>query len=136
MSYFSTTRDGLIHDLYHTENNNVPSEAVQVSDEVAKLCIEDGRFGVRTLTGDYFAPPVVVQIPQRVEMAQARLALHESGYLASVETAMAAMPKDAQIEWEFRTHVSRQSPLVSAMQSLLSLTEQQLDDLFILAASK
>ena len=80
--------------------------------------------------------PLAAVIPQRVEMAQARLALLESGYLSAVETAMASMPKSAQIEWEFRSHVARQSSLVSAMQSLLQLTDQQVDELFVLAAGK
>jgi hypothetical protein len=80
-------------------------------------------------------PPPAPVVPQRVEMAQARLALHQAGYLTSVEAAMAALPKAAQIEWEFRSHVARQSPLVSAMQGVLTLTDQQVDDLFTLAGT-
>ncbi len=108
--------------------------------------IQDNTYGVPDdvqvgwiKVGGVFVPPPpkpVTTVPQRVEMAQARLALHESGYLSVVETAMAAMPKDAQIEWEFRTSVNRQSPLVAAMASLLQLTDAQMDELFVLAATK
>ena len=81
--------------------------------------------------------PVVGQttIPLRVSMRQARLALLQAGYLDEVETAMASMPREAQIEWEFATEVVRSSQLVSGMTAALGLTEQNLDDLFTLAAS-
>ncbi len=79
--------------------------------------------------------PDVIAVPQRVEMAQARLALLQGGHLETVNAAMFSMPKAAQIEWEFRSHVARRSPLVEAMIQLLGLSEQQADDLFILAAT-
>lgn len=78
------------------------------------------------------APPVV---PTRVEMAQARLALLQEGLLDDVEAAMSSMPRDAQIEWEFRSHVVRNSPLVTALAAQLHLNDTQLDALFTLAAS-
>lgn len=83
--------------------------------------------------------PVVQAVPGVVSMGQARLALHRSGYLETVNAAIASMPgpegEEARIEWEFRQSVERTSPLVQQLGTVLELTESQLDELFILAAS-
>jgi len=76
---------------------------------------------------------------QRVDMAQARLALLQAGHLAAVDAAIAAMPgaegSAARIEWGYRSTVRRGSPLVQSMAAVLSLTESDLDALFALAAT-
>jgi hypothetical protein len=84
------------------------------------------------------APPIVVmrKVPQSVSMRQTRLALLAAGLLDDVEAAMATQPRAAQIEWEFATEVLRSSPLVAGLSGAIRLTEAQLDDLFILAATK
>jgi hypothetical protein len=80
---------------------------------------------------DYLNPPV----PELVDMAQARLALLHGGITASdVDALIAQMPSPqreaAQIEWEYRPTVRRDSPLVTALGPLLGLTDEQVDDLF------
>jgi len=74
-----------------------------------------------------------------VTMRQARLALLQSGLLAQVNAAVAAMPgvegDAARIEWEFSGAVERNLPLVQSLATALGLTETQLDDLFMLAAT-
>ena len=74
-----------------------------------------------------------------VSMRQARLALLQEGLLSSVEGALNALPEPdrsaALIEWEYATRVRRASPLVEALTTALSLTPEQLDDLFNLAAT-
>lgn len=83
------------------------------------------------------APPAV---PEFVEMVQARLALLHAGHLATVKAAIAAMPgiegEEARETWEFAPRVRRDSSLVAAMGVLLSLTDKQLDDLFLDAATR
>lgn len=78
-------------------------------------------------------------IPYRVSMKQARLALLQSGLLDDVEAALTAMTGDsgraAKIEWEFSQFVERDNLLVQTLSQALSLTEQQTDELFILAAT-
>ena len=73
-----------------------------------------------------------------VTMRQARLMLHRTGVLASVETVIAAMPEpartEAQIEWEFASEILRVSPLVSALGAALGLDDNALDALFAEAA--
>lgn len=85
------------------------------------------------------AAAVITTVPTIITMRQARLALLQGGYLASVEALMAAMPGDsgaaARIHWEFADTVERTHYLVTAMASELPLTETEIDDLFILGAS-
>ncbi len=81
----------------------------------------------------------VAQIPQVVTMRQARLALLQSGKLATVNAAISGMVGTqgdaARIEWEFSSEVKRSQPLVMALAPALSMTSGDLDSLFILAAS-
>jgi hypothetical protein len=76
-------------------------------------------------------PPVVIT---SVTMRQARLALLQAGLLAQVDAAIASMPgvdgEAARIEWEYATEVRRDSPLVDGLAAALSLTPEQLDNLF------
>lgn len=78
-------------------------------------------------------------IPQSVSMRQARLAMLHSGILDAVEAMIAAMPGDdgvaARIDWAHARDVKRGWPLIGALSPQLGLTEQQIDDLFIYAAS-
>lgn len=77
--------------------------------------------------------------PESVTMRQARLALLQSGLLADVNAAVAAMSGSAgdtaRIEWEFSSTVERHRPLVEALGVALGLTDAQLDDLFRLAGT-
>lgn len=78
-------------------------------------------------------------VPQSVSMRQARLALLQSNLLQQVSDAVNAMTgiegNKARIEWEFSSTVERNRPLVQNMSMILNLTSEQLDNLFVLAAS-
>jgi hypothetical protein len=80
------------------------------------------------------ADPIIPVIPTVVSMRQARLALHRQALLDSVNSAV-QNDMEAQIEWEYATEVRRDSTLVQSLAAGLNLTEQQMDDLFTLAAS-
>lgn len=80
---------------------------------------------------DFDAPDV----PLVVTMRQARLALLQTGMLASVNSAVAAADEATKITWEFSSEVQRGHPFVATLAAALNLTEAQLDDLFTLAAS-
>lgn len=68
---------------------------------------------------------------------QARLALLGAGLLSNIETAIAAMDDPAKtavtIEWEYATTIERSSQWVSSLATALSLTDEQLDNLFEVA---
>lgn len=83
------------------------------------------------------APPVPV--PQSVTMRQARLALHAAGLLAGVDAAIASMQEPAKtaaaIEWEYASEVERNAGLVPAMAAALGMSDADIDDLFVTAAT-
>lgn len=82
--------------------------------------------------------PVVV-VPSSVTMRQARLALHAAGLLGQVETAIDALPEppqtEARIEWDFSSEVFRERDFVKMLGASLGLTSEQMDGLFITAAT-
>lgn len=79
-------------------------------------------------------PPAPI-VPHQVTMRQARLALLSIGMLQSVKEMVAGMPERAQIEWESAGTVERDSALVEALAPALGLSDAQLDELFITAAT-
>ena len=86
----------------------------------------------------YIAPyvepePLTEPIPQVITMRQARLQLLEVGLLDDVE-ALVALDRKSQIEWEYANEVYRQSPLIESIKGALSLTDKQIDDMFIEAS--
>ena len=87
----------------------------------------------------YIAPyvepePLPEPVPQVITMRQARLQLLEAGLLDDVE-ALVALDRKSQIEWEYANEVYRQSPLITSIKEAMSLTDKQIDDMFV-AASK
>ena len=74
-----------------------------------------------------------------VTMRQARLALHQAGKLSLVDDAINLIPEPDKslisIEWEYASTVDRSSPWMATMASALGLSDSELDDLFILAAT-
>ena len=79
------------------------------------------------------------QVPESVTMRQARLALLNAGLLSSVNTAIASMPgvqgEAARIEWDYSNEVVRSQPLTLSLAAALGLTPEQMDQLFITAAT-
>jgi len=82
---------------------------------------------------------LVPSVPQQVTMRQARLALLAAGRLDQVAPAIEELDSPhrevAQIEWEFSSTVDRDRPLVTMLGPKLGFTAEQLDQLFITAAT-
>lgn len=119
-----------------------------VKDDAAQawVAVEDNsiieRFGFARTDFPDAAPPELPaysqppsDVPTVVTMRQARLALLQTGMLASVNAAVTAADEATKITWEFSSEVHRNHPFVSTMAAALGLTGQHLDDLFTLAAS-
>lgn len=95
----------------------------------------------RAITGEfgsiaaYVAPPP--EIPQVVSRFQAKAALDGWQLLDEVEALMADSntPMIARLAWQEALEFRRDSPTVLAMATSLGLTSEQLDQLFITAAS-
>lgn len=82
---------------------------------------------------------IVPVVPERVSMRQARLAMLFAGILYTVEGIIRDMPGEdgeaARIEWGYALDVRRDWPLVAALGEQIGMTKEQVDDLFIYAAS-
>ncbi len=76
-------------------------------------------------------PPV----PTEVSAAQGRLALLQADALDAMEDWITTQPRTTQIEYFSRGTWRRDWPLVATGATALGLTEGQVDDLFILAAT-
>lgn len=86
--------------------------------------------------GQFIEPvPLAPVIPTTVSMRQARLALLQVDLLTQVNLAIENGTEADKITWEYATEVNCSDSLVSNMAIALGLTEQQLDDLFILAST-
>ena len=126
-------------------------------DDQSSALGEYERYGAETLTVDTDRRVVVVVrevepwsdeeiaeyrrslVPQSVTMRQARQAMLSAGILSQVDALIAAMPGDegesARIDWNHAREVKRDWPLIGALGPQMGLTEQQIDDLFIYAAT-
>jgi hypothetical protein len=84
-----------------------------------------------------YAP--AVEVPKKVTMRQARLALLAAGLLDDVESAIDALPEPprqaARIEWDFSSEVFRDRDFVTMLGATLGLTDEEMDQLFITAAT-
>lgn len=75
-------------------------------------------------------------VPREITIRQAVLALRESGYLAAVETWVTTLEGELEIYWKRSQTVRRDHAFVESARVELGLTQQQMDGLFILAATK
>lgn len=87
-------------------------------------------------TGEFAPPQQQTIVPAEVTMRQAELALRGAGYLAAVETWVANLDGELEIYWKRSQTVRRDHEFVEAARIELALTHQQMDGLFILAATK
>lgn len=71
----------------------------------------------------------------RCSRAQGQLALLQAGVLDALDAWVATQSRATQIEYAARGEWSRDWPLVATGATALGLTEAQVDDLFILAAT-
>lgn len=91
----------------------------------------------------YVKPPesvIVDPVPEAITPRQAKIALLHAGLLDDVETAISAIPDEttrriAQIEWEYAQEVRRDWPLLVAVAGQMGLADEQVDDLFRIAAN-
>jgi hypothetical protein len=99
-----------------------------------------GGAGDSVINGVLIRAPIVIIIPRQVRLRKLLLALLDAGQLATLKTAIsnlgAAAKARAEIELQAGGDVPRQGKLVEALITLLSMTEQQVDDLFVAAESQ
>lgn len=121
--------------------NVVEAERADIWEGVLLVPDPDGLAvigGTWTEEGGFVAPPEpepVIVVPQSVTPLQARRALRKAGIKAEVDAYVETLDDDAQDAWEYALSVERNNPIVLGAGAALGMTEQQMDDLFILAAT-
>jgi hypothetical protein len=76
-----------------------------------------------------------VPVPYSISPLQARKALRASGMKTAVDAYVANLPEAEREEWEYATEIRRTNATLLAGAVLLSLTDENLDDLFRLGAT-
>lgn len=86
---------------------------------------------------EYFYEEPLPPVPSLVSRFQARAALYQAGLLDQVNTIMADQntPMMAKLAWQDAQEFRRDSSLVQSMGATLGMTDEQLDNLFRLAAT-
>jgi hypothetical protein len=79
-------------------------------------------------------------VPPSVSPRQMRIALITSGVsLQDIEDTLDSLPEPhrsiAKVTWEYSVEFQRNNPILISLAPMLGLTEQQVDDLFILAST-
>lgn len=74
-------------------------------------------------------------IPVSVSIRQACRALEQVGKLDELEAAISQAPRWIQIDWAKCTEVRRDWPAIPLMQPALGMTDLEIDNLFVLAAT-
>ena len=79
----------------------------------------------------------ISNIPTKVTLRQAKLALYKIGLLESVNSIIASpnVPTETKIEWESANDIERQWVDSSGLLTILGLEKEQVDDLFRLAGT-
>lgn len=130
----------------HVVTDGVITNTIEVAsldalgETVTLIAADTGQIGWIVVDGVVTEPPPKpIPVPQSVTMRQARLALHAAGLLAGVDAAIASLSEPAKtsasIEWEYASAVERNAGLVPAMAAALGMSEADIDDLFITAAT-
>lgn len=119
--------------------NTIVVDSLDVLPDLVDAAI-GGQIGDSIINGIRIPkPPALPAVPQSITMRQARLGLLGAGYLATVESAVAAMTgsagQETQIWWEYSSDVVRNAPLVSQLGAAVGLTIDQIDQLFITAST-
>jgi hypothetical protein len=142
MLYSASARGFYSCDIH---GDSIPRDAVDLTDEQyaellagqsAGRLIEPDANGFPALVDREILPP---QVPVKVTMRQARLALLSAGLLDSVEVAINSLPEPprtaARIEWDFSSEVFRHRDFVLMLGNTLGLDSEEMDELFITAAT-
>lgn len=119
---------------YGTVTTNAPGDLVNAEADTFNLTPGQWVF----VSGAWQKYDAII-VPRTVTMRQARLALLGAGLLDTVNNTIAGMAgaqgQAAQIEWQYSSEVQRHKALVQSLGPALGLTDAQLDQLFITAAT-
>ena len=117
----------MLYDLIDADNNVLRS-AFKLRPTTPPL--EPGQQWV-----EHTPAPKPPEVPEIVSRFQGRAALLQAGYLDDVEAYMLTAEPFEREAWNSIMEFRRHSPLLLKMALLLSITELQIDDLFMFAST-
>lgn len=134
---FAVSTMGFYRDDVHKD---MPADALPIAEALyLSLLGKQIEAGEDGMPRELLAEPEEPTTPASVTMRQARLALLGAGLLHMVDAALSALPSPqkeaAEIEWEFAATVDRESPTTMLLAQALGMTDEELDQLFTLAAT-
>jgi len=121
---WTTVRDG---DRW-VDHPDVPQDAIEVDQPPT-----DGRQKWDEVAGDW--GPIPPTVPEFVTPLQARKALRQANLYDTVMAWIGQQSDEVQETWEYALEIRRDNPIIADAAVALGLTEQQVDALFILAAT-
>lgn len=107
-------------------------EAIVNLTEYEKECLRNDFYGIPNLP--------YPSIPRVVSPRQMSIALIMSGIsLETIETTIDALPEPdksiTRVTWEYSVEFQRDNPVLNAMAPAIGLTQEQIDQLFVLAST-
>lgn len=97
--------------------------------------LEEYEEQIAAIEAAYIPPaPESIPVPQVLTIRQAKLVLLAAGLLDDVDAAVKQADRATQIEWEYATEIKRTWPTLLNMQTLLNMSDEQVDTLFIQGA--
>lgn len=79
--------------------------------------------------------PITRAVPFEVSMRQAQQALLQRGLLDTVKQVVAQADRTIQIDWEKGQTVRRDWAALKVVQAIIRISDEEIDDLFLLADS-
>ena len=104
------------------------------SEQIAFMATLDAYAGYQCIDENYTGS-VPADVPRSVTPRQVRLVLLAQGLLESVETMIAAQDEATQITWKYASEFRRDDPLLNQLAANLNLTQEQIDEFFVIAAN-
>lgn len=83
----------------------------------------------------YLVAQAKALVPKSITPRQVRLLLLQQGLLSSVEAMIAQQDQATKIAWEFASEFQKDDPLLTQLAANLGLSETQIDEFFIAAAT-
>lgn len=115
------------HSYHPTQMDMLRADAFELNTSLV-----DYEDQITNLAANYIPPPPEpIAVPQVITIRQAKLVLLSAGLLDDVDVAVSQAPRSTQIEWEYATEVNRTWPTLLALQSILNLSDSEIDNLFI-----
>lgn len=113
------------------------SQYAELEQKVADGIGARASIAIRELpwANEFTPPPVANTVPDSVTPLQIRMAINAAGLRDLVESYVATLTQSEKDAWEYATIIERDNPILVNGAIAIGKTEQELDDLFVLAST-